>query len=516
MALDPTLYPYDTVVRITDTIGGVSYQGSGVLIAPDEVLTASHVVYLSGVGTASNIVVTPGSGIGSTPFGSAQGASFHYYAINDTNGLISNFDSQSDFAVIHLSTSFTSTGYMGLLPDFSGGAVTIAGYPGSANGTMVSSFQTVRRDPRFTLLDGVSLGKGSSGGPLFVTGAAGPQVVGTVSSEGIGTTAGYNALITTAAFNQIEQWIAADQSQTTTQAPIIPQDGTTTVSGTHTQYIIANSSGNLYYQDRVANRNGAQDKPGVDEIIFSDGVGRFDATGNAEEVARLYGVALGRAPDLAGLNDWTHQIDANTLQLSNVALGFVNSTEFQARYGSFNNQDFVQALYQNALGRPGEATGIAAWTTQLDAGVSRATIVVEFSDSFEHKQNSLSNIGDKDLAEVYRLYQAAFNRTPDQVGLQFWTGVLDSGTSPLAVAQDMTGTSEFASMFAGLDATAEVNKLCSNGLHRTGDPSEIAYWAGQIQSGTSMGQVLLAFADTLENRMATAGATHDAWVYTTT
>lgn len=41
MAFDPTTYPYDTVVRITDSLG----QGSGVLVAPDEVLTASHVVH---------------------------------------------------------------------------------------------------------------------------------------------------------------------------------------------------------------------------------------------------------------------------------------------------------------------------------------------------------------------------------------------------------------------------------------------------------------------------------------
>ncbi len=51
MADTDLAYPYDTIVRITDTIGGQMWQGSGVLIAPDEVLTASHVVYIQGVGT---------------------------------------------------------------------------------------------------------------------------------------------------------------------------------------------------------------------------------------------------------------------------------------------------------------------------------------------------------------------------------------------------------------------------------------------------------------------------------
>jgi V8-like Glu-specific endopeptidase len=183
MASDSTAYPYDTVVRITDTIGNQDYQASGVLISPDEVLTASHVVDIAGVGAASNIVVTPAYDDGTAPYGSADGAYFHYIPIDDTGGQISNPDSQSDYAVIHLSTPFTGLGTIGLSPNFAGGPVTVAGYPTSANGGMVASTQTVYPDPNYTLLDGVTLGKGSSGGPLFIGGAADPQVVGIVSSE---------------------------------------------------------------------------------------------------------------------------------------------------------------------------------------------------------------------------------------------------------------------------------------------------------------------------------------------
>jgi V8-like Glu-specific endopeptidase len=183
MAFDPTAYPYDTVVRITDTIGNEEYQASGVLISPDEVLTASHVLYIAGVGAASDIVVTPAYGDGAAPYGSADGTYVHYFPIDDANGQISNADSQSDYAVIHLSSPFTGIGTMGLSSNFAGGPVTIAGYPASANGAMVTSTQTVYRDPNYTLLDGVTLGKGSSGGPVFVGGATDPQVVGIVSSE---------------------------------------------------------------------------------------------------------------------------------------------------------------------------------------------------------------------------------------------------------------------------------------------------------------------------------------------
>jgi V8-like Glu-specific endopeptidase len=219
MAVDPTAYPYDTVVRITDTIGNTDYQASGVLISPDEVLTASHVVDIAGVGAASDIVVTPAYEDGTAPYGSADGTYVHYIPIDDVNGQISNGDSQSDYAVIHLSTPFTGLGTMGLSPNFAGGPVTIAGYPASADGAMVASTQTVHPDPNYTLLDGVTLGNGSSGGPLFVDGATGPQVVGIVSSESNVNQTGYNTLITTAVFHQIEQWVKADDATVTTSSP---------------------------------------------------------------------------------------------------------------------------------------------------------------------------------------------------------------------------------------------------------------------------------------------------------
>ena len=165
MADNTSSYPSDTVVMITDTIGSQSWQGSGVLISPDEVLTASHVVYIQGVGTANNIVVTPGYNNGSSPYGSADGTYFHYFPIDDANRSITNQQSQYDYAVIHLSTPFTSAGYMGIAPNFAGGSVNITGYPSSAGGAQVDSTQKALPEIRtYTLLDGTALGEGSSGG----------------------------------------------------------------------------------------------------------------------------------------------------------------------------------------------------------------------------------------------------------------------------------------------------------------------------------------------------------------
>ena len=214
MADSALSYPFDTVVRITDTIGAQSWQGSGVLISPDEVLTASHVVYSQGVGSATNISVAPAYDSGVRPYGSASGAAIHYFQINDANDLISSQQSQSDYAIIHLSSSFDSVGTMGVEANFAGGTVNVTGYPASADGAQVTSTQTVTVDPYYTLLEGTSIGAGSSGGPVWIDTTAGPEVVGLVSSVGANGT-GYFVQITTSVLDQIEAWVTEDNGSDT-------------------------------------------------------------------------------------------------------------------------------------------------------------------------------------------------------------------------------------------------------------------------------------------------------------
>ena len=78
-------------------------------------------------------------------------------------------------------------------------------------------------------------------------------------------------------------------------------------------------------------------------------------------------------------------------------------------------------------------------------------MLVGFSDSLENKLNTQGTIGDPNMDEAYRLYQAALERTPDTPGLGAWTAQLDSGISPLQVAQGFVSSNEFAGLFAGLE-----------------------------------------------------------------
>ncbi|MDR3533047.1 MAG: trypsin-like serine protease [Rhodopila sp.] len=214
MSSNPDVYPYDTIAYITDTIGGQTWQGSGVLISPDEVLTASHVVYSSTYGPASNISVSFGYSSGTVGIGSASAVSVHYNTIQDPGDIITAAQSQIDYAVIHLSQPFTGIGTMGLEANFPGGPVDVSGYPAASGGQLDISQQYVTLQLAYTLFDGSSIGPGSSGGPVWITGSNGqPYVVGLVSSAagGVGSV-GFFTAITTSAFNQIEAWVAQDDA----------------------------------------------------------------------------------------------------------------------------------------------------------------------------------------------------------------------------------------------------------------------------------------------------------------
>jgi hypothetical protein len=51
--------------------------------------------------------------------------------------------------------------------------------------------------------------------------------------------------------------------------------------------------------------------------------------------------------------------------------------------------------------------------------------------------------------QAYRIYKAAFNRTPDNDGLKFWIGELDKGMSLLQAASGFVGSAEFNSVYGG-------------------------------------------------------------------
>ena len=203
--------PFNGVVYITDTIGNEDFQASGVLIAPNLVLTAAHVVYEAGVGTATNIKVSPGYDQGDAPFGSAYALTYNYNSVADYGDEETLSTSQGDFALIKLGTSFAGVTDFDLASNYPGGVGYVSGYPAIANGSLESPAQNLSLVPGYSLLQGLALGAGSSGGPVWTPGAGGtPSVEGLVSTANGDT--GYDVQLTTSAVDEIEGWAAQDEA----------------------------------------------------------------------------------------------------------------------------------------------------------------------------------------------------------------------------------------------------------------------------------------------------------------
>lgn len=116
--------------------------------------------------------------------------------------------------------------------------------------------------------------------------------------------------------------------------------------------------------------------------------------------------------------------------------------------------------------------------------------------------------------QAYRLYAAAFDRTPDLGGLGFWIGAMDAGTSLLDVATAFTRSQEFAQIYGATHTHEDfLSKLYQHILHRAPDQGGYDFWLKVMQDGTTEGQVLAAFGESNENQAQVIAQIHDGIGY---
>lgn len=144
---------------------------------------------------------------------------------------------------------------------------------------------------------------------------------------------------------------------------------------------------------RTSGPDGSDTLLGIERLEFDDYGLAFDTQGNAGQAYRLYQAAFDRTPDVGGLG---YQMDAldDGYSLVQVAGNFIRSPEFQARYGALNSNQFVTQLYANVLDRAPDASGLSYHVARLNTGVSRAELLVGFSESPENQAKVIGQIDD--------------------------------------------------------------------------------------------------------------------------
>ena len=220
-----------------------------------------------------------------------------------------------------------------------------------------------------------------------------------------------------------------------------------------------------------------------------------------DQIIRLYRAVFGRAPDAQGFEFWTRQY-ASGASLESIAADFTGSPEWNDRYGDgLSNVAFIDAIYQNVLGRPGDAGGVRFWLDAIDSGrLSRVQVLLSVSDSPENiAATGTSTPIRSDEAQILRLYQAAFGRSPEVGGYSFWVYAYRGGQSLESIAAAFVSSDEWAERF-GAQPTPEnlVESLYQNVLGRSPDAAGERFWLEELQV-RSVASVLVSFSESTEN-----------------
>ncbi|MBV7537413.1 DUF4214 domain-containing protein [Duganella sp. sic0402] len=131
--------------------------------------------------------------------------------------------------------------------------------------------------------------------------------------------------------------------------------------------------------------------------------------------------------------------------------------------------------------------------------VVRNPFRLDFTDT------SLAFDADGNAGTAYLMYQAAFNRKPDLVGLGFWIKRMDAGLTAQELAAGFVNSPEFKRVYGANPTSDELVKaMYRNTLHREPEPAGYRYWLNLLSNGLSTESMLLAFAASQENRQQVA------------
>jgi V8-like Glu-specific endopeptidase len=186
------------VVQIESTFSanGRMYisQGSGVLVGPNDVLTAAHVVHnnQTNEGWADEVMVAPGSNRNEDPFGRYEVEEVFGYPVETFGGRISLQQSTYDMALLHLKEPLGyQYGYMDIGVDVTAANGIATAYPGTAGGEQVSGEATITErvahpvvgGRSYWIYDSPAQNPGSSGGPIWLLEDRVPTVAGNISTS---------------------------------------------------------------------------------------------------------------------------------------------------------------------------------------------------------------------------------------------------------------------------------------------------------------------------------------------
>jgi hypothetical protein len=279
------------------------------------------------------------------------------------------------------------------------------------------------------------------------------------------------------------------------------------------------------FQDIVADGNGVSSR-----VYMNDGTGKFSLGWNG--TADQHIVSMDVNGD--GKPDLVEATAAGFSVLLNTSADRIGSSQVY-RFGDNGGKVAGGAANETIhSGRGADSADGGAGLDKMVYGGMRADFSVKktadgFSVSSGGVVDTLSNIerlvfGDGAVAldiegtggQTYRIYQAAFARTPDLGGVGYWMSVMDGGTSLKTVAEGFVASKEFKDLYGAAPTNLEiVSRFYQNVLQRPGEQAGIDWWTGLLDSKTlTLADVLIGFSESAENKDALVKLIADGFAYT--
>ena len=146
---------------------------------------------------------------------------------------------------------------------------------------------------------------------------------------------------------------------------------------------------------------------------------------------------LGREADANEKARWTSSLERGTTP-SDFVRTITSSRVFVLNHPSITVEEFVENMYREALGRPSDKEGFAYWTSAIvDQTSARNAIEAAFAST----EFSLGCLNPEET--VRRIYRSALLREPDKGGLEYYSGLIENGATPLDIARQATCSQEF-------------------------------------------------------------------------
>lgn len=157
------------------------------------------------------------------------------------------------------------------------------------------------------------------------------------------------------------------------------------------------------------------------------------------DIQKIYIAYFNRPADYAGLIYWKTEIDSGRATLETLTSSFATTAEYNSLYGSSLSAMVVTKVYQNLFGREPEEAGLKYWVGELDSG--RVTIgTVAYSALTSAAGNDKLTIDHK--AEASAAFTAKLSAQGDAVDYsgalltqaRAWLGTINENAASVSVA----------------------------------------------------------------------------------